>query len=128
MLEVTEHASVSDYSLIAAELAPLRRKGLTLAVDDAGAGFASFRHILKLKPDVIKLDISLIHSIDTDIGCRALAAALIRFAEETGSKVVAEGVETAAELHVLRELGISLAQGYLLGRPLPTGEASLLCR
>ncbi len=119
MLEVTEHASVNDYSPIAAVLDPMRKRGMRLAVDDAGAGFASFRHILKLQPDVIKLDLSLIRKIDTDRGCRALAAALIRFAEEMGSKIVAEGVETAAELQVLRELKVNKAQGYLLGRPVP---------
>lgn len=90
-----------------------------MAVDDAGAGYASFRHILKLKPDVIKLDSSLIRNVDSDTGCRALAAALIRFAEETGCKVVAEGVETQEELTMLRRLEVSKAQGYLLGRPLP---------
>lgn len=119
MLEVTEHSSVDDYAPIAAALRPLRERGLRLAVDDAGAGYASFRHILKLQPDVIKLDISLIRKIDSDTGCRALAAALIRFAEETGSKIVAEGVETVAELHALRELKVNKAQGYLLGRPTP---------
>ena len=117
MLEVTEHASVDDYSLIAAALKPLRERRLKLAVDDAGAGYASFRHILKLQPDVIKLDVSLIRKIDSDTGCRALAAALIRFAEETGSKIVAEGVETVAELQALCELKVNKAQGYLLGRP-----------
>ena len=95
----------------------LRREGLRLAVDDAGAGYASFRHILKLKPDVIKLDASLIRNVDSDTGCRALAAALIRFAEETGCKVVAEGVETQEELAMLRRLAVNKAQGYLLGRP-----------
>ena len=90
-----------------------------MAVDDAGAGFASFRHILKLKPDVIKLDGSLIRNIDSSIESRALAAALVRFAEETGSKVVAECIETEAELAVLRELKVNKAQGYLLGRPAP---------
>ncbi|MBS1214000.1 MAG: diguanylate phosphodiesterase [Proteobacteria bacterium] len=119
MLEVTEHASVSDYSPIATVLKPMRQRGLRLAVDDAGAGFASFRHILKLQPDVIKLDVSLIRKIDSDTGCRALAAALIRFAEEMGSKIVAEGVETDAELQALRELKVNKAQGYLLGRPAP---------
>lgn len=117
MLEVTEHASVPDYACMAAALRPLRERGLLLAVDDAGAGYASFRHILKLKPDVIKLDGSLIHNLDSDTDCRALAAALIRFAEETGCKVVAEGVETEAELAVLRRLQVNKAQGYLLGRP-----------
>ena len=128
MLEVTEHTSVDDYSQIAAALKPLRERGMKLAVDDAGAGYASFRHILKLQPDVIKLDVSLIRKIDSDTGCRALASALIRFAEETGSKIVAEGVETAAELRALCELKINKVQGYLLGRPalidaLPTQPA-----
>jgi len=119
MLEVTEHACVQDYALLAEALEPLRSKGLRLAVDDAGAGYASFRHILKLKPDVIKLDSSLIRNIDSDTGSRALAAALIRFAEETGCKVVAEGVETREELAMLRRLEVNKAQGYLLGRPMP---------
>lgn len=123
MLEVTEHALVADYSRMSSELAPLRKGGLMLAVDDAGAGYASFRHILKLKPDVIKLDSSLIRKIDTDKDSRALAAALIRFAEETGSKIVAEGVETDAELDMLRHLNVNKAQGYLLGRPMPIARS-----
>lgn len=69
MLEVTEHALVQDYERLAEALEPLRREGLRLAVDDAGAGYASFRHILKLKPDVIKLDASLIRNVDSDTGC-----------------------------------------------------------
>jgi EAL domain-containing protein (putative c-di-GMP-specific phosphodiesterase class I) len=119
MLEVTEHSSVHDYAPIMKALDPLRRRGLRLAVDDAGAGYASFRHILELKPDVIKLDNSLIRQIDSNTGHRALAAALVRFAQETGSMVVAEGVETEAELAILRELRVNKAQGYLLGRPAP---------
>ena len=119
MLEITEHALVSDYARLNTRLTSLRRKGLRLAVDDAGAGFASFRHILELKPDVIKLDISLIHNINLDPARRALASALIRFARQTGSTILAEGVETDAELAVLRELKVTKAQGYLLGRPMP---------
>ncbi|MGK9067482.1 sensor domain-containing phosphodiesterase [Stutzerimonas chloritidismutans] len=117
MLEVTEHSSIDDYAVIASTLEPLRRRGLRLAVDDAGAGYASFRHILKLRPDVIKLDRSLITNVDTDTHSRALAAALIRFAEETGCKIIAEGVETENELAVLRQLNVIKAQGYLLGHP-----------
>ena len=117
MLEVTEHTSIDDYSVIARKLEPFRVRGIRLAVDDAGAGYASFRHILKLRPDVIKLDSSLVSAIDSDKGIRALAAAVIRFSEETGSKVVAEGVETKHELKVLRQLNVNKAQGYLLGRP-----------
>jgi EAL domain-containing protein (putative c-di-GMP-specific phosphodiesterase class I) len=110
-------------------LEPLRKKGLRLAVDDAGAGYASFRHILRLEPDIIKLDMSLTRDIDTDRTRRALAAALIRFAQETGSKIIAEGVETQSELEVLRSLGISMAQGYLISRPVPLAAAvSLLMK
>lgn len=117
MLEVTEHSSIADYGVLSEALSPLRKRGLRLAVDDAGSGYASFRHILKLRPDVIKLDHSLIRGIDADPGSRALAAALITFARETGSSVTAEGVESAGELAVLRTLGVETAQGFLLGRP-----------
>jgi len=119
MLEVTEHTSIIDYAEIATILEPLRRKGLRLAVDDAGAGYASFRHILKLKPDVIKLDRSLISNVDSDQDSCAMAGALIRFAEQTGSKIIAEGVETDAELAALRCLHVANAQGFLLGMPGP---------
>ncbi len=119
MLEVTEHHSIADYGAISSMLARMRTQGLRLAVDDAGSGYASFRHILKLKPDVIKLDQSLIRDIDHEPGARALAAALITFASATGSTVVAEGVETDDELEALSELGVTRMQGYLLGRPGP---------
>ena len=119
VVEVTEHSSVEDYDEVERLIHPLREQGLRLAVDDAGAGFASFRHILRLKPDIIKLDSSLVQQIDKDNGIRALAAALIRFADEVGAKVVAEGVETESELAVLRKLNVNKVQGYLLGRPSP---------
>lgn len=124
VLEITEHALIDRYEDIAAAIRPLRERGLRIAVDDAGAGYASFRHILNLAPDIIKLDISLTRNIDTDRSRRALAAAITRFAEETGSKIVAEGVETACELHVLQDIGINKAQGYLLGKPAPISEVS----
>ncbi|WP_256681215.1 EAL domain-containing protein [Pseudomonas sp. IC_126] len=124
MLEVTEHRSIVNYALLAAILEPLRQGGLRLAVDDAGAGYASFRHILKLKPDVIKLDRSLISNVDSDNDTCALAAALIRFAEQTGSNIIAEGVETDAELTTLRGLQVTKAQGFLLGMPKLLDEAA----
>lgn len=117
VLELTEHVPIAEYPAIAAALAALRRSGLRLAIDDAGSGYASFRHILQLQPDIIKLDRSLIQGIDLAPGRRALAAVLTGFARDTGSDVVAEGVETDAELAVLRSLGIKAGQGYLLGRP-----------
>ena len=128
VLEITEHVSIPDYAQLVRVLQPLRKNGLRLAVDDAGAGYASFRHILQLEPDMIKLDISLTRDIDTDRTRRALAAALIRFAEETGSKIIAEGVETQAELSMLRHLRTNKAQGYLIGRPMPLANAVALGR
>jgi EAL domain-containing protein (putative c-di-GMP-specific phosphodiesterase class I) len=119
VLEVTEHVPIEEYAGLSAELAPLRRAGLRLAIDDAGSGYASFRHILQLRPDIIKLDRSLICDIHLDPGRRALASALTAFATETGSKVVAEGIESRDELAVLRELGVHAGQGWLLGRPAP---------
>ncbi|WOD40344.1 EAL domain-containing protein [Nodosilinea sp. E11] len=124
VLEVTEHVAIPDYSQFDECLASLRDRGIRLAVDDAGAGYASFLHILQLNPDIIKLDISLIRHIDTDPTRRALTAALVGFARETGSSIVAEGVETQAELNVLQQLRVNKAQGYLLGNPLPLDEAA----
>jgi EAL domain-containing protein (putative c-di-GMP-specific phosphodiesterase class I) len=90
-----------------------------LAVDDAGAGFSSLHHILLLSPDIIKLDITLVRDINRDPVKRALAWSLVTFAREIGSTIIAEGIETAAELATLVELGIPWGQGYHLGRPEP---------
>jgi EAL domain-containing protein (putative c-di-GMP-specific phosphodiesterase class I)/CheY-like chemotaxis protein len=119
VLEVTEHAPVPDYDVLRASLRTFLAGGGRLAIDDAGAGFASLRHILRLEPDVIKLDISLTRDIDTDRARRALAAALVSFAREMGIGIVAEGIETTSELEALRTLGVRSGQGYLLGRPGP---------
>ena len=87
-------------------------------VDDAGAGFASLRHVLGLSPDVIKLDLSLTRDIDSDPVRRALAASLVAFAREIGAAIVAEGIETGGELETLRALGVTHGQGYYIARPL----------
>ena len=117
LLEITENAPIENYDAFSAALAPLRARGLQLAIDDAGAGFASMRHILRLDPDVIKLDRSITERVDRDRSARALAAALALFAIESGMGVVAEGIETSSQLAVLQALGVSIGQGYLLGRP-----------
>jgi len=123
VLEITEHDHIEDYPALLAALAPLRELGLRVAIDDAGAGYASLRHILQVQPDLIKLDISLTRNIDTDLKRRALASALIAFSRETGARIVAEGVETAEELHTLRQLGADCGQGYFLSHPLPLMDA-----
>jgi EAL domain-containing protein (putative c-di-GMP-specific phosphodiesterase class I) len=128
VIEVTEHAPVADYDTLNAKLEVLRARGVRLAVDDAGAGFASLRHILRLAPDIIKLDITLTRGIDADPVKRALASSLVTFAPEIGASITAEGVETVEELGALRELGVDSAQGYYLARPgpLPVAVRSLV--
>lgn len=117
VLEITEHALIDDYALLNARLAPMKEAGVRVAVDDAGAGYASLRHVLAIQPDILKLDLSLTRGIDADTPRRALAAALIEFARQTQCHVVAEGVETADELATLRKLGVDDMQGYHLSRP-----------
>jgi EAL domain-containing protein (putative c-di-GMP-specific phosphodiesterase class I) len=123
VVEVTEHQAIERYEDIAEAIAPLQRDGLRIAIDDAGAGYASFRHVLNLHPHIVKLDNSITRAIDVDRSRRALAAALCGFARETGCGIVAEGVETQAELDAVRALGIGRAQGYHLGRPMNLVEA-----
>ncbi len=117
VLEITEHESVPDYRPLTNTLGYARSLGLRLAVDDAGSGYASFRHILTLRPDYIKLDRDLTAGIDTDAARRALASAVVMFALELDAVVTAEGVETAGELDTLCSLSVDAAQGYYLARP-----------
>ena len=119
VIELTEHAPASDYPRLRQTLEPLQAAGARIAVDDAGAGFSSLRHILELAPDIIKLDINIVRNIDTEPSHRALASALVAFASETGSDLVAEGVETADEARTLSMLGVPLIQGYFAARPGP---------
>jgi EAL domain-containing protein (putative c-di-GMP-specific phosphodiesterase class I) len=126
VLEVTEHAIIENYAEMERALLPLRERGLRLAVDDAGAGHSSFRHVLDLRPDLIKLDMSLTRDIHCDPARRALAEALTLFGRAMGSQIVAEGVETELELEALRKIGVTKVQGYLTGRPMSLKEAAAL--
>jgi len=120
VLELTEHARVGDYDRLDQALNTLRAAGMRVAIDDAGAGFASLRHILKLRPELIKLDMSLIRDINADPFKQALATSLITFAEKSEATIVAEGIETEEELTTLVELGVGYGQGWFLGEPVPT--------
>jgi EAL domain-containing protein (putative c-di-GMP-specific phosphodiesterase class I)/DNA-binding NarL/FixJ family response regulator len=119
VLELTEHSRIRDYGVLRRCLDRFRERGVRVAVDDAGAGYAGLQHILSLQPDVIKLDIGLTRNVDKDPARRALSSCLVRFADEIGAEVVAEGIETAAELDTLRSLGIRWGQGFYLARPAP---------
>jgi len=116
VLELTEHVAISDYPTLRAALDGLGPT-IRLAVDDAGAGFASLRHILELRPAYVKLDRGIVREVDRDPARQALVAGLVHFAARTGAILVAEGVETEAEVDQVRDLGVPLAQGYRLGRP-----------
>jgi len=118
IIEITEHERIDDYDAVRTALDRLG-PGVKLAVDDAGSGYASLRHILALQPAYVKLDIEWVHGIDRDPVRRALVSGLAYFASETGCELIAEGIETPEELQAIRELGIKLGQGYLLGRPEP---------
>jgi EAL domain-containing protein (putative c-di-GMP-specific phosphodiesterase class I) len=117
VIEITEHAQVEDYDELAEALAPLRACGARLAIDDVGAGFASLRHILRLQPDIVKLDLTLTHEISRDPAREALAWSLVRFAEGIEATITAEGIESPEDLAVLRSLGIAYGQGFYLARP-----------
>jgi PAS domain S-box-containing protein len=117
VVEITEHVEIGRYEDIQAAILPLRERGLRLAVDDTGAGYASFSHVLQLRPDIIKIDRSLVANLADNPARRSLLTALVLLALDLNASVTAEGVETVAELETLANLGIDNAQGYLLARP-----------
>ena len=117
VLEITEHAAVENYGALDDALDECRARGVRVAVDDVGAGFSSFSHLLELNPEFVKIDKSIIRNIDSDAARRRLAQAICEFAAQTGATAIAEGVETQAELDAVGAAGIRCAQGYYLGRP-----------
>jgi EAL domain-containing protein (putative c-di-GMP-specific phosphodiesterase class I) len=118
-VEVTEHSPVDDYDALESALADLRRAGIALTVDDAGAGYASLRHVLRLRPDAIKLDIALVAGVHVDPAKRAMVTAMVNFAAAVDARLVAEGVEHDTEAECLRALGVRQGQGHLFGHPTP---------
>lgn len=122
VVEITEHVPIQNYETIVNALVPLRAKGVRIAIDDAGAGYSSLRHVLSLRPDIIKFDTSLTRDIHLDPTRSAMIEALSGFAQRTGTKIVAEGVESEEEVAVLRKIGIEKAQGYYFGKPQALSE------
>jgi EAL domain-containing protein (putative c-di-GMP-specific phosphodiesterase class I) len=119
VVEVTEHSAVEDYDELKRAIDQFRARGVRLAIDDLGTGFASFMHIVKLLPEFMKLDLSLTRDIEADAVKQALTAALVGFASQIGAHLIAEGVETVEEMQTLKALGVECAQGYYLGAPAP---------
>ena len=119
VVEVTERETIDDYAEVNEVLAPLRLRGLRIAIDDTGAGASTLRHVLRLRPDIVKLDVSLVDEVCTDPVQRALVGAFVRFTEEIGASLIAEGIEETGQAPMLRDLGVELGQGFALGRPGP---------
>jgi EAL domain-containing protein (putative c-di-GMP-specific phosphodiesterase class I) len=116
VIELTEHDAVDDYPSLRAAIRSFDPE-VGVSIDDAGAGFASLRHVVMLEPDFVKLDRSWVTDIDTDQTRQAMVAGLSHFARTTGCDLVAEGIESAAERDTLVGLDVRLGQGYLLGAP-----------
>ena len=119
VIELTEQEAVDDYRGLRRDLEPWLACGVRIAIDDTGAGYSSLRHVIELTPDFLKLDRELVRDLDSDRNRRALVSAVVAFAGEVGTSVIAEGVETENELEVLRDAEVDLVQGYLLARPGP---------
>jgi EAL domain-containing protein (putative c-di-GMP-specific phosphodiesterase class I)/FixJ family two-component response regulator len=118
VIELTEHDPIEDYDAARTALARLG-PDVRLSVDDAGAGFASLRHVVDLHPQFLKLDRSWVAKIHHDESRQALVAGLVAFAARTGTDIIGEGIETEEEKAALEHLSVPLGQGYLLGRPQP---------
>jgi EAL domain-containing protein (putative c-di-GMP-specific phosphodiesterase class I)/CheY-like chemotaxis protein len=122
VLELTEHTRIDDYDALRDALDELRERGARVAVDDAGAGYAGLQQILRLRPDIVKLDVEFTRTIDADPVRRALATSLVTFGRDTGEMIIAEGIETAEEFDTLGRLGVCWGQGFYLARPGPLAD------
>ena len=117
VVEITEHSAIEEYEELRAAMA--RLPGVDISIDDAGAGFSSLRHILELAPAYVKLDIGLVRDVDVDLARAAMVAGMVHFARVTGTRLIAEGIETLDESITLANLGVDLGQGYHFHRPGP---------
>jgi len=117
VLEITERHSTKDFSLFHRTLDHYRGEGYKVAVDDVGTGYSGLWSIAEIRPDFIKLDMSLVRGIDANPVKRALIETFLTFADKVGCKVVAEGIETSTELTSLVAMGVHYGQGYFLARP-----------
>ena len=115
-IEITEHEVIADYQALRDAVRDLGHD-LRIAVDDAGAGVANFGHIIELRPDLVKLDISIVRRVNVDVGRQALVVGMRHFSRTAGCRLIAEGVETDEEARTLTALGVEFGQGYWFGRP-----------
>ncbi|HEV2360514.1 MAG TPA: EAL domain-containing protein [Acidimicrobiales bacterium] len=119
VLDINEAAAIDDYPGLESAIDKLRGEGVRIALDDAGSGSTSLRHIAGVGPDFIKIDTSITRGIDTDLSNQAVAMALHSFGTRMGAVTIAEGIETEGELQMLASMGVQVGQGYFLGHPEP---------
>ena len=117
VLEMTEHVEYGDLGQLQREIAALRARGMRLALDDVGAGWSGLRQIAELAPDIVKVDRALVHDVDRDPVKAALLELLVAFTGRLGGQLLVEGVERYGEVDFAARLGVTLAQGFVLGRP-----------
>ncbi len=117
VLELTERAAISDFVAFRATLELLRALGFSISVDDAGAGYASLQCLAEVRPEWLKVDLSLVRGCDGDEVRRSLITSLVTFAQSAGVNLIAEGIETEAELDMVRRLGVKFGQGFYFGKP-----------
>lgn len=117
VFELTERSAVGDFEEFARVLSHYRSQGYRIAVDDVGSGYNSLKTLIYLKPEFIKLDRSLIQNIDQHKAQQQLLTVILNYAVESGTKVIAEGIETKAEYEFIQSVGVHYAQGYAIGRP-----------
>jgi EAL domain-containing protein (putative c-di-GMP-specific phosphodiesterase class I)/FixJ family two-component response regulator len=117
VVEITEQRQFESYDQLRETVCLVHERGMRVAVDDMGSGFAGLQRLVDVRPEVVKLDRGLTSEIDTDPSRRALVMAMRQFADDMAITVIAEGIEREEQLLVLRDLGIDCGQGYLLGRP-----------
>ncbi|CAJ62693.2 MULTISPECIES: EAL domain-containing protein [Frankia] len=125
VVEITEHEYFCDDAEVLRAVRDLRARGVRIAADDTGTGYAGLEQLIELHPDIVKLDYLVTHGMDADPARRATAAALVMISREFGGCVIAEGIQTPAELHTALDVHIPYGQGFLLGAPTPT--PSLAC-
>lgn len=117
VFELTERSAVGDFEEFTRVLSHYRSQGYRIAVDDVGSGYNSLKTLICLKPEFIKMDRSLIRNIDQHKAQQQLLTVILNYAIESGTKVIAEGIETKAEYEFIQSVGVHYAQGYAIGRP-----------
>ncbi len=126
VIEITERTAIKDYPKFRERLKAFRNLGYRFAVDDAGSGYAGLGSIANLEPDFIKLDISLINAIDSNFIKQNLVESMVKFANDHGAQVIAEGVERSEEFETVKSLGVHLVQGFFLHRPISAPASGVI--